>query len=49
MIRRIYSNALQFICGRRGHIASPAADTGNKWQNVEKQLPDPIGNLRSKL
>ncbi len=49
MIRRIYSNVLQFICGRRGHIASPAADTGNKWQNVEKQLPDPIGNLRSKL
>ncbi|RMN06882.1 hypothetical protein SAMN05444064_101132 [Pseudomonas syringae] len=20
----------------------------NKWQYVEKQLPDPIGNLRSK-
>ncbi|KPW63662.1 Unknown protein sequence [Pseudomonas syringae pv. broussonetiae] len=20
-----------------------------KWQKVEKQLPDPIGNLRSKL
>jgi hypothetical protein len=44
----INGESQRLIHGLRGHIASLASDTGHKRQIVEKQLPDPIGNLRSK-
>ena len=48
MTRPIKSEDLRFIRGLRGQIASLASVTGDKRQIVEKQLPDPIGNVRSK-
>ncbi|CAM3165154.1 hypothetical protein PSFL111601_08910 [Pseudomonas floridensis] len=48
MTAPIKRDAMQFICGCCGHIASLVSVTASKRQIVEKQLPDPIGNVRSK-
>ncbi|AHF66471.1 hypothetical protein PCH70_13180 [Pseudomonas cichorii JBC1] len=48
MARRINSGHQRLICTFGGQTASVMAEAINKWPNHEKQLPDPIGNPRSK-